>query len=75
MIPTRARAAYLEVALASVVPQAPRAGAEVLVVTDGPDAATAAVARRHGARPSRCPSRRRLNAARNAGVDAAQRPN
>ncbi len=34
VIPTRGRAAYLEVALASILPQARAAGAEVLVVDD-----------------------------------------
>ncbi len=40
VIPTRARPAYLEVTLASVMPQAERTGAEVLVVNDGDDPAT-----------------------------------
>ena len=70
-IPTRGRADYLEVTLASVVPQAGRSGAEVLVVSDGPDAATAAVAARHGARLVSLPAPAGLNAARNAAIDAA----
>ena len=49
-IPTQRRAPYLEVALASIVPQAHAAGAEVLVVDDGPDEATRGAAERHGAR-------------------------
>ena len=70
VIPTRDRPAYLEVALASVAPQAREAGAEVLVVDDGDDPATPEVARRHGAQIVKqrgCG----LNAARNAGIAAA----
>jgi GT2 family glycosyltransferase len=69
-IPTRARASYLDVALASVIPQAAAAGAEVLVVDDGPDEATRAAADRHGARYLRHDTSRGLNAARNAALDA-----
>ena len=63
IVPTRERAGYLDVALASIAPQAAAAGAEVLVVDDGPSAATEEVARRHGARyvatgRSRGPERR-----------------
>jgi glycosyltransferase involved in cell wall biosynthesis len=72
VIPTRARADYLEVTLASVAPQAGRAGAEVIVVSDGPDPATAAAAARHGAGLVTLPTPRCLNAARNAGVAAAR---
>jgi N-acetylglucosaminyldiphosphoundecaprenol N-acetyl-beta-D-mannosaminyltransferase len=43
VIPTRRRPDYLDVTLSSVVPQADRAGAEVLVVSDGRDRATADV--------------------------------
>src|SRR5919199_141242 len=50
IVPTRERAGYLDVALASIAPQAAAAGAELLVVDDGPDAATRATAERHGAR-------------------------
>ena len=46
-IPTQRRASYLEVALASVMAQN---ADEVLVVDDGPDEATRAVAERLGAR-------------------------
>ena len=35
IIPTRERPGYLAVALASVAPQAQRAGAELIVVDDG----------------------------------------
>jgi glycosyltransferase involved in cell wall biosynthesis len=72
VIPTLAAADYLDVTLASVTPQARAAGAEVLVVLDGYDAATAAVARRHDARVISFERRRGLNAARNAGVGAAR---
>ena len=71
IVPTRRRAEYLDVALASIAPQAAAAGAEMLVVDDGPDAATRAVARRHGARYLAHDSSRGLNAARNTGIDAA----
>ncbi|HEY4278336.1 MAG TPA: glycosyltransferase family A protein [Conexibacter sp.] len=71
VVPTRGRAGYLDVALASLAPQAKVAGAELLVVLDGPDATSAAVAARHGARVVELPQQRGLNAARNAGVDAA----
>ncbi len=68
VIPTRGRAAYLEVALSSVVPQATQAGTEVLVVSDGQDVATASVARRHGARILTLARPAGANAARNAGA-------
>ncbi len=45
-------------------------GAEVLVVDDGPDAATRAVAERHGARYVAHDAPRGLNAARNTAIDA-----
>ncbi len=70
IVPTRRRAAYLDVALASIAPQAAAAGAELLVVDDGPDAATRAVAGRHGARLLAHPRTRGLNAARNTAIDA-----
>jgi GT2 family glycosyltransferase len=73
-IPTRRRAGYLDVALASVMPQARAAGAEVLVVDDGPDDATRAVAERHGARYVRPDPPRGLNAARNIALDASGAP-
>jgi glycosyltransferase involved in cell wall biosynthesis len=72
VIPTKGRPEYLEVALASVVPQAHAAGAEVVVVNDGADTATDAVASRHGARVLAAPLPGGINAARNAGIDAAQ---
>jgi GT2 family glycosyltransferase len=72
VIPTRGRAGYLDVALHSIVPQAAERGAEVIVVSDGPDPATAAAAERHGARLVSLPVRRGANAARNAGAEAAR---
>ena len=69
-IPTQDRASYLEVALASVMAQARAAGAEVLVVDDGPTEATRAAAERHGARYVRHDAPRGLNAARNSALDA-----
>jgi glycosyltransferase involved in cell wall biosynthesis len=71
LIPTLAAPAYLDVTLASVMRQAASAGAEVIVVSDGPDPATATVAERHGARLVTLARQRGLNSARNAGVDAA----
>jgi GT2 family glycosyltransferase len=71
IVPTRARAGYLDVALASVAPQAAAAGAEMLVVDDGPSVVTEEVALRHGARYVAHASSRGLNAARNTGIDAA----
>jgi glycosyltransferase involved in cell wall biosynthesis len=72
VIPTRGRPGYLDVALASVVPQALRFSAEVIVVTDGEDTATAAVAERHGARLVALPAGAGANAKRNAGVAEAR---
>ena len=71
VIPTRARPAYLDVTLGSVMPQARELGAEVIVMSDGPDEATAERARAHGARLEALDSARNLNTARNAGADAA----
>jgi GT2 family glycosyltransferase len=66
-IPTQRRASYVEVALASVMAQ----GAdEVIVVDDGPDEATRAVAERFGARYVRHTAPRGLNAARNTALAA-----
>jgi GT2 family glycosyltransferase len=72
LIPTLPAPAYLEVALASVAPQARACAAEVIVVCDGPDEATATVARRHGARLVALERRHGVNGARNAGIDAAR---
>src|SRR4051812_481899 len=68
VIPTRERAGYLAVALDSVLPQAREAGAEVLVVLDGPDAAAEAVARERGVPVVAHDAPRGLNAARNTGI-------
>ncbi len=72
MIPTRERPRYLEVALASVMPQARAAGAEVIVVDDGSLAANAELSARAGAGYVALGRPRGLNAARNAGIDAAR---
>lgn len=69
-IPTQRRAAYLDVALASVAPQARALGAELLVVDDGPDDETRATAARHGARYAAHDAPRGLNAARNTALAA-----
>ncbi len=71
VIPTAGRPNYLDVTLASIMPQATRSRAEVLVVSDGPDRLTQAVAEHHGARLVSLPVHRGANAARNAGVRAA----
>ena len=70
IVPTRGRPAYLDVALASIAPQAAQHGAGVLVVDDGPDDETRAVAQRHAARYLAHPATRGLNAARNTAIDA-----
>jgi glycosyltransferase involved in cell wall biosynthesis len=72
VIPTEGRPDYLRATLASVVPQARRAGAEVLVVGPCQDAATAAVAEQFAARLIPAPSPGTLNASRNAGAAAAR---
>lgn len=71
VVPTRNRPGYLDVALASFAPQVAAAGAEVVVVIDGADPASVAVAERHGARVVALPEPEGPNAARNAGVAAA----
>src|SRR3954451_15710926 len=71
IVPTRERAGYLDVALASIAPQAAAAGAELLVVDDGPSDDTRETAARHGARYVAHESSQGLNAARNTGIDAA----
>src|SRR5438270_9746464 len=69
VIPTRARPAYLRVALDSVLPQARPADAEVLVVLDGPDPDSEAVARERGVRVVAHDEPLGLNAARNTALD------
>src|SRR4051794_3863547 len=69
VVPTRDRARYLAVALDSLLPQARAAGADVLVVLDGPDAESAAAATARGARVISHAAPRGLNAARNTGLE------
>jgi GT2 family glycosyltransferase len=71
IIPTQDRAAYLDVALRSVLPQARQHDVSVIVVDDGSTDGTAGTAERHGARVVRHATGRGLNAARNSGIDAA----
>jgi GT2 family glycosyltransferase len=71
VIPAYRAPDYLDVTLGSITPQAAAAGAEVIVVSDGPDAANAAVAARHDARLVTLPAHAGLNTARNAGIDTA----
>ena len=73
VIPTRGRPEYLTVTLASVMPQARAHGAEVIVVSDGDDAATARVAEAEGAALISLDRPSGANAARNAGVAALGR--
>ncbi|HET9102345.1 MAG TPA: glycosyltransferase family A protein [Solirubrobacteraceae bacterium] len=72
VIPTLAAPAYLDVALASVMPQAAEHGADVVVIVDGPDPVTEEVVRRHGAVLIVFPHRRGLNSGRNAGIEASR---
>ena len=72
LIPTRSRPEYLDVTLASVVPQARSADAEILVISDGPDPATATVASRHEVALVSLERPSGANAARNAGARAAR---
>lgn len=74
ILPTAGRPAYLDVALASLVPQARALGADVLVVDDGPSEATRAAAARHGARYVAHERSRGLNAARNTGARETDAP-
>jgi succinoglycan biosynthesis protein ExoM len=71
ILPTIGRPEYLDVALESVAGQANALRAEVVVVSDGPDHRTAALAARHGARVVSLPVRHGVNGARNAGINAA----
>jgi hypothetical protein len=73
IVPTRDRAGYLDVALATIGPQAAARGAGILVVDDGArtsGAATRAVATRHGASYLAHDAPRKLNAARNTALAA-----
>ncbi len=70
VIPTRGRHGYLSVALESIAPQARRAAAEIVVVSDGSDQGAAHIAADHGARHIELPEPRGANAARNAAAAA-----
>jgi GT2 family glycosyltransferase len=72
VIPSLSRPDYLDVTLSSVMPQAIRTGAEVIVVSDGPDERTARVAQGRGAKFISLPERRGVNAARNEGIRNAR---
>jgi glycosyltransferase involved in cell wall biosynthesis len=75
VVPTRNRAEYLSVTLASIRSQELDASFEVIVVDDGSDADdTAAVARDAGAAYERHEQPRGPNAARNTGIAAASAP-
>jgi GT2 family glycosyltransferase len=73
VIPTRARLAYLEVALGSIAPQAKAAGVEVVVVDDaGPSLGTRALSEHCGAHYEPHEAPRGLNVARNTGVERSR---
>jgi glycosyltransferase involved in cell wall biosynthesis len=74
VVPTRGRAAYLEVTLDSLRRQRTRTAHELLVVDDGATDATPEVAERFGVRLIRHGERRSLNAARNTGLREAGAP-
>lgn len=70
VIPTRGRPDYLQVALASIAPQAAAAEAELIVVDDaGASEDARKLARRFGARYEPHPRPLGLNVARNTGVE------
>src|SRR5688500_17302102 len=71
-VPTRGRAAYLEVTLDSLCRQSARAAHELLVVDDGATDATPGVAEHFGVRLIRHGERRSLNAARNTAIREAR---
>jgi glycosyltransferase involved in cell wall biosynthesis len=71
VVPTRGRAAYLEVTLESLRGQRTDTTHELLVVDDGATDATRVVAERLGVRCVSHGERRSLNAARNTGVREA----
>jgi GT2 family glycosyltransferase len=75
VIPTRNRAEYLGVALASLESQDFDGSSEIVVVDDASDdASTRVVVERAGARYVRLDPDRGLNAARNAGIAASSGP-
>jgi GT2 family glycosyltransferase len=70
VVPTRARLDYLEVALASLAPQAAATGSELIVVDDaGASQPARALCERFGARYEPHPRPLGLNVARNTGVE------
>lgn len=74
VVPTRGRAAYLEVTLDSLRRQGTRTPHELLVVDDGATDATPQVAERFGVRRVSHAERRSLNAARNTGLRESGAP-
>ncbi|HYJ00515.1 MAG TPA: glycosyltransferase [Thermoleophilaceae bacterium] len=70
VVPTRNRAEYLDVTLASLRRQEQAPAHELLVVDDGSTDATVAVAARHGVRVVAAEAPGGLNAGRNTGVAA-----
>ena len=73
VVPTRGRAAYLEVTLDSLLDQRTEAAYEIVVVDDGaPDATAAVVAARPAVRYVAHDEARGLNAARNTGLQESQ---
>jgi glycosyltransferase involved in cell wall biosynthesis len=74
VVPTRGRAAYLEVTLASLLRQRTEVEHEIVVVDDGATDATPEVAAARGVRCVRHGERRSLNAARNTGIRESAAP-
>jgi glycosyltransferase involved in cell wall biosynthesis len=74
VLPTRGRAAYLEVALDSLAAQDVAEPWELIVVDDGSGDGTRELLERRGVRSVRFDPARGLNPARNAGVDASTAP-
>jgi GT2 family glycosyltransferase len=72
VVPTSNRADYLEVTLSSLAAQKLDGKYEVIVVDDGSSDRTPAVIEAAGVRSIRRPEPRGPNAARNAGIDAAE---
>ena len=71
VVPTKDRAGYLEVTLASLREQDLREPYELIVVDDGSDASTRVIAEAAGARWMRTAGGHGPNTARNTGIDAA----
>jgi glycosyltransferase involved in cell wall biosynthesis len=71
VLPTRGRAAYLEVALRSLAAQDLSEPWELIVIDDGSTDGTRELLERRGVRSIRFDPRRGLNPARNAGIAAA----